>query len=100
VVAGTIAVPAEAADCAPDELGPALAPRVGREPTPIEHAATEIVDDHIGIGQKAFEQRTVAIGVKVRRQAELVSIDTEVVSAAALIVEWRPPAAGVVAGAG
>ena len=100
VVAGAIAVRAEAGDRAPHETGLCGENRRDVESISLEHAALEVVDDDVGARDQATDERAIVGIGEIGDDALLVAVDAEVIGALAGAVEGRTPAAGVVAGAG
>ena len=58
---------------------------------PVENAGQEVVDHDVGVREQPLDVATAGLLAQVSGQTELISINTEVVRAATLAVEWRSP---------
>src|SRR6185503_11341219 len=71
----------------------------GVELPSLEGAWTEVVDDHIRLSDEPAKEGAVGWRLQVGGEAQLVSIDTQIVGALPPVVEGRPPTPRFVAGA-
>ena len=97
------AVVAEPADRQDDQARVELVQPLDREPEPVQHAGAEVLQQDVGVGDHAGQDAAAVVALEVQRDGLLVAVAGQEVRRDRVVLradERRPPAAGVVAGAG